>query len=247
MSFFSAPDFIQKLDSFFAREDVKGAQNYLRETYAELASDENASARLTVLNEIIGLSRQTNEEKEAMCAIDEAVRLIDKCGIEGTKSAGTIYLNCATTLKHFSKAEKSIEYYSKTSEIYDRILDENDPLKAGLYNNMALALQDLEQYEKAEEMFRKAIDITLTDDKNALETAVSYVNLAHLLFGLNPIDEEINILLDKAYDILLNPAYYGYSKYAFTCRKCAPSFGYFGRFLQEKKLGERADEVYGLA
>ena len=32
--------------------------------------------------------------------------------------------------------------------------------------------------------------------------------------------------------------------YAFTCRKCAPSFGYFGYFVYEKELNERADIIY---
>ena len=32
--------------------------------------------------------------------------------------------------------------------------------------------------------------------------------------------------------------------YAYTCRKCAPSFGYFGYFAYEKELNERADLIY---
>ena len=70
------------------------------------------------------------------------------------------------------------------------------------------------------------------------------MNLAHLLFDENPLDEEVNELLDRAFEILMNPRYYGFAKYAFTCRKCAPSYGFFGRFIEEKTLNERADKVY---
>ena len=32
--------------------------------------------------------------------------------------------------------------------------------------------------------------------------------------------------------------------YAFTCRKCAPSVGYFGFFAAEKELDNTAEEIY---
>ena len=239
-----APDFIKKLDSFFAREDVGGASAYLEELYRRFSSNGESGNLLTVLDEIIGLCRQTGEESRALSAIEEAKELVEKLGLENSVTAGTVCLNCATTLKCFGKSAQAMPFYEKTGVIYDRFLDENDPLKAGLYNNMALALADIGKTDQAEEYFRKAIAVTLTDKRNALETAVSYVNLAHLLFDKNPIDKEIDTLLDSAYEILLTPDYFNYDKYAFTCRKCAPSFGYFGRFLQEKKLNERADEVY---
>ena len=244
MSGFSAEKFITELDSFFAREDIKGAGEYLRRKYAETdeAGDENA--KLTILNEMIGFFRQTGEEKAALDAISEALELIEKTGIAGEISGATIYLNCATTLKCIGMSAEAMQYYEKTQSVYDKKLDKNHPLVAGLYNNKALALQDLGEVEESEKCFRKAIEITLTDSANALETAVSYVNLAHLLFDENPVDEEVNELLDKAFAILINPRYYSFPKYAFTCRKCAPSYGFFGRFIQEKTLNERADKVY---
>lgn len=244
MSDFSAEKFIKELDSYFAREDLTGAGAYLRRVYTETDRAGDEKGKLTVLNEMIGFFRQTGEGDEALKSIGEALELIEKTGIADEISGATVYLNCATTLKCFGQSAEAMKYYDKTQAVYDKKLDTNHPLVAGLYNNKALALQDLGETAESEKCFRKAIEITLTDRANALETAVSYVNLAHLLFDKNPLDEEVNELLDKAFEILINPQYYGYVKYAFTCRKCAPSFGFFGRFADEKILDERADEVY---
>ena len=117
-------------------------------------------------------------------------------------------------------------------------------IRSLLYNTMALALQDLKKYSEAEDYFLKAIKITETNAKNELETAVSLVNLAHLYYEINSEDDRVNSLMEKALDILENPAFFSYSKYAFTCKKCAPSFGYFGFFIAEKTLNERADRIY---
>ena len=129
-------------------------------------------------------------------------------------------------------------------DIYKNKMPEKSTLFAGLYNNMALALQDIKDFVRAEEYFRKAIEITESLEGSELETAVSCVNLAHLIYETNSESEEINSLLEKSLAILENPAYFGYDKYAFTCRKCASSFGFFGFFLVEKYLNERADTVY---
>ena len=244
MSDFSSENFIRTLDSFFAREDIAGAGEYLREQYKLCNRENNDSAKLTVLNELIGFYRQTGEERPALSSIDEAVYLVKKLGISGEISGATVYLNCATTMKCFGKSAESLKYYDMTEKVYEQKLPADHPLVAGLYNNRALALQDIGKIRESEKFFRKAIGITLSDKKLALETAVSYVNLAHLLFDEDPLDQEVNTLLDGAYEILTSPANEGLDKYAFTCRKCAPSYGFFGRFIDEKTLNERADRAY---
>ncbi len=240
----SVRNFINELDSFFAKEDLQGAHRCLLEWRNRAADAGDKSGELTVLNEMIGFYRQTKEETEGMAAVNDAFLLIDELGIKNTPAAATIYLNGATTMKSFGKSAEAMEFYNITLEIYRINLSENDPLFAGLYNNMALALQDFKKYPEAEDYFLRAIKITESIEKNELETAVSLVNLAHLYYELNNEDMRANTLMEKALEILENPAFFGYNKYAFTCRKCAPSFGFFGFFLAEKQLNERADKIY---
>ncbi len=241
---FDNKKFITELDGFFAREDLEGAGRYLREQYALCAAAGNDAGRLTVLNEEVGYYRQTGEREAALEAVDEALSLTEKLDIGGEISGATIILNCATTMKCFGKSEEALKYYASVQKVFENELGEDDPLLAGFYNNMALALQDTGRIAQSEDFFRRAIEITLRDSNNALETAVSYVNLAHLLFDKDMLDDEINRLLDGAVEILSDSRYFTFPKYAFTCRKCAPSFGYFGRFADEKYLTGRADAVY---
>ncbi len=244
MTEISIRNFIKELDSHFAKEDLQGAGQCLLEwrERAVFAGDKNGE--LSVLNEMIGYYRQTREEKEGIDAISAAFALIDELGIQESKAAGTIYLNGATTMKSFGKSAEAMEFYQKAYENYCVSLSENDLLFAGLYNNMALALQDLKKYGDAEKYFLKALEITESSPRGQLETAVSLVNLAHLYYEISNEDERIDSLMNRANDILDNPDYFTYDKYAFTCRKCAPSFGFFGYFLSEKQLNERADRIY---
>ena len=244
MGVFSAANFISDLDRFYAHEDVAGATDFLEKQYILADASGNQGAKLTILNEMTGCYRQTGDKEKGLKAIYEALALMEKTGNSTTVTGGTIILNCATTLKSFGKSEESLEFYARAEKILTALLDSNDPLLAGLFNNKALALQDTGDKPEAEKYFLKAIEITLADDQNALETAVSYVNLAHLLFEENPLDERVNSLMDKTLNILENPRYFSFPRYAFTCRKCAPSFGFFGYFIKEKELNERADKAY---
>lgn len=240
----SIDSFINELDSFFAKEDLQGAGCCLLEWRNRAIHAGDKNGELTVLNEMIGFYRQTKDEAQGMKAINDAFALINALGINKKVACATIYLNAATTMKSFGKSAEAMDFYNKTLEIYRTNLDENDPLFAGFYNNMALALQDLKKFSEAEDYFLKAIKITEGIEKSELETAVSCVNLAHLYYEADSEDGRVNSLMEKALDILENPDLFGFEKYAFTCRKCAPSFGYFGFFLAEKQLNERADKIY---
>lgn len=243
MSKISLRTFIKELDSFFAKEDLQGAEACALRWIDLARKYDDKPGELIVLNEMTGFYRRTKNEEKGLAAVNEAFALLDSFDFD-KKTTATIYLNGATTMKAFGKSGEAMEFYEKSHNLFLEILDKNDPLFAGFYNNKALALQDLKRYSEAEEYFLKAIKITQCNPENELETAISLVNLAHLYYEIDNGDERINNLMDKALDILDCSDYYGYQKYAFTCRKCAPSFGFFGFFLAEKKLNERADRIY---
>ena len=244
MSAVNIEKFISELDSFFSREDIEGAGFCLLKWHRLAAENGDKKGELSILNEAVGYYRQTGEEEKGMKAVEDALALIDELQLKNEKSAGTILLNCATTMKSFGKVNEAMAYYDKAENILTALLPLNDPLIAGLYNNKALAHQDIGEYEEAEMYFLKAISITSKSKADALENAVSLVNLAHLYFDIDETDFRVNTLMEKAGEILKNPEYEGFPKYAFACRKCAPSFGYFGYFIDEKYLNEKADSIY---
>ncbi len=246
MSAFKPSEFIKELDSYFAREDVSGAANYLIKCRKECEESGDDLSLLTVLNELVGFYRQTGQRKKALECIDKCFEIIKIAPLDD-KTAGTLYLNCATTMKRFEMSEDAMQYYDKAKRLLTAALPEDDPLIAGLYNNTALALKDLGRFKEAEESYLEAIKITEKDEKNALENAISLVNLAQLYYDVDFSDERVSPLLDKAIKILSSDKYVTYDKYAFTCRNTATAYGYFGRFADEKLLNERADKYYGRA
>ncbi len=238
---------IEKLDSFFSKNDLDGAEHLLAywENEARRLSDNRGL--LEVLNEQIGLYRRLNKSEEGLKAVEEAFCIIDSENLGSLVSASTVYLNGATTLRAFGKPQEAMTYYAKAQAVFENADNVTDFKKASLYNNMASSLSEVGDFEKAEEYYFKAIEILSGAGGNEGEIAVSYVNLAHLYFDEDAFSEKVGECMDKAWEYLNSPAIVKDGSYAFICIKCAPSFEYFGLFLQSEKLKEEAEKIYGRA
>ena len=57
-------------------------------------------------------------------------------------------------------------------------------------------------------------------------------------------EAKISEYLQKAEDLLNTPGLPRNGNYAFVCEKCAPVFGYYGRFLSEAEFRKRAEAIY---
>ncbi len=235
---------IEKLDSFFSVNDLKGAGEFLEYWASEAKFLGDNSGLLSVLNEQIGFCRRTNEKSKGLQAVNEALELLASPQFSESASVGTIYVNCATTLKHFGFPETALSLYEKAEGIYSRysVVDVFD--KAALYNNFASTYMDLKQYDSAEKYYLLAIELLKSTGENLGETAVSYINLAHLYFEQNPFSEKINDYLDLAWEYLIDERNPKNGNYAFVCSKCAQSYGYFGQFTKEDYLNSEAKRIY---
>ena len=121
----------------------------------------------------------------------------------------------------------------------------------GLYrktNRKENALESVRKaFDEAEDYYNKAINVMSNNKNGELEIAITYLNLCDLneaKLGSEQSEKIIDEYIEKAYE-LLNRDYLprnGY--YAFVCEKCAPTFGYFGRFLYQKELSDRARCIY---
>ncbi len=235
---------IEKLDSCFSKNDLKGAGELLEYWINEGKKLNDTIGVLEILNEQIGFFRRINDKKQGMKAVEDALEIIESEKFLGTVSIGTIFINCATTLKAFGYPEKANPLYDKAEEIFSRFPETDSFRKAALYNNAASSYADLKQYEKSKEYYKKAIEILKKDNIYKGELAVSYVNLAHIYFELDPCSEKVNENLDVAWNYLTDETVTKDGNYAFVCSKCASSFGYFGQFLKEEYLKAEAEKIY---
>lgn len=238
---------IAELDNILSRNDYNSAREFL-EKWVKIAQNQNDDKSMfSICNECIGLYRKIGDKENCYKYCKKALYLLKLLNIENTVTGATAFLNCATAFKAFGEAEKSIPLFEKAVDLYEGLLPENDRRLAGLYNNFALSLVDLKNYEKALTLYKKAVEVLSDNPEFNLEQAVSYLNMANALEaqkGLENACVEIDVLLDKAQRVLDEKYSETDGNYAFVCEKCAPTFGYYGRFLYENQLKERARVIY---
>lgn len=238
---------LEKLDEHLGRNDYDSAERHLLYWLDEATDGRDKHGMLTIENELMGLYRKTNRKENALESVRKALDLIDELKLGSAVVAGTTFTNAATVYKAFAMPEESIELFEKAKDIYEKELQSDDPRLGGLYNNLGLTLTDLKRFDEAEEYYNKAINVMSNNKNGELEIAITYLNLCDLneaKLGSEQSEKIIDEYIEKAYE-LLNRDYLprnGY--YAFVCEKCAPTFGYFGRFLYQKELSDRARSIY---
>lgn len=236
-----------RLDAYLGRNDYAAARRHLDYWKAEALANNDLRGLLSIENERMGLFRKLGDEAAVEEALTSALTLVERTGLDGTVTAATTWLNAATVRKRFGRAAEALPLYGKARAVYERELSPEDPRLGGLYNNTALALADLGRFAEARALYEKALEIMERQTHGALEMAVTELNLADLAAaerGLLEAEEEIETRLDRARALLEDPSLPRNGYYAFVCEKSAPSFGYYGRFMDELELKQRAEEIY---
>lgn len=247
MSNISKDRILSKLDEYLYQNDYTSAERHLLYWLEEAVNAKNTQVELLVRNELMGLYRKLGKETEALDCVRAALAKIDACGIAQQVGAATTYLNAATVYKAFGLAEKALPLFASARTVYERELSADDDRLAGLYNNTALALVDVNRFDEAKELYQKAISILEKTETGELEIAITYLNLATLAeteLGLEAAGEVIDEHLKKA-EALLEAFQNRDGYYAFVCEKCASVFDYYGYFYYAKELKERARRIYG--
>ncbi len=235
---------IDKYDEYIAHRDTDGAERHLKYWLAEAEAGGDTHGRLTVINEFMGLYRNTERRDEAYKYADLGLESVHD---DGRLITATTYINAATVYKTFGEPERAYPLFVRAREIYESSLDPADERLGGLYNNMALALSDLGRYGEAYEMYEKAINIMIDTERGGIEAAISYLNMANareaelgLPAAKDKIDEDLccaEALLEAAAD--RRDAYYAY-----VCARCAPGFRRYGMAEYADKIDARSKSIY---
>lgn len=237
-------EIIREFDRILARDAGREAGKFLEDWLERFEKSENWPAQITILNEMMGFYRNTGDREKGLESVRKGLELAGTYKIGETVSGGTTYLNAATTMKAFGMAREAMPYYQQALRSYNNGLDPEDYRFGSLFNNMALAYEDLEEYEKAEDSYHRAMKIMeKLKPGSILELAVTWVNLACLYEKWGCTGETDGCLL-KAADYFHSPEVPHDAYYAFNCRKCAKTFDHFGYFRMKKELTEEADRIY---
>ena len=239
---------IDKLDSLFAKNDLAEAKRLLEYWEGEARALGDTRGLCEILSEQVGFYRSSGEKEKGLKAAQEAISILDEDDNSDSVANATIYLNCATTMKAFGEVEKALPYYEKAKDVYERMLPEDDFRRAGFYNNYATAMSELSRYDEAKACYERAIEV-LGKSGGYCEIAITYVNLAQLEYDRAQAsgeicDDEVDRLVELAYESLNDEQIARDVDYAHTCEKCAAAFAFFGYFMYKQELESRAKSIY---
>lgn len=243
----SIKQIIDELDALLGRNDYVAAQAHLEHWIRRAQECGDMSVKLSLLNEMMGLCRKVGKREAAYDAAEAAMALCAELGLVGSVTEGTTCVNAATVYKSFDDADRAMPLYSRARSIYEQRLDRYDSKLGGLYNNMALALVDMRDFEQAYGLYSRALEVMAHNRYGQLEMAITYLNMANAKeaeIGLVDAEDYINECIDRARELLDTPEVPRNGYYAFVCEKCAPTFGYYGYFLDEREYKARAQSIY---
>ncbi len=252
---------IEKLDEYMSHRDYAGVERHLNYWLEEAVATGDQRGELMLRNELVGHFRKTGNQQQAFLHAEEALRLIDELEFGNTISAGTTFTNVATACSAFGENERSLELFEKAISLYENSPHTKPQLLGGLYNNMAITCIALGLFDEADELYRKALSVMSNVENGELEQAITYLNMADAatakanalsnasdeaesLEAYASCEDTIEKLLDSALELIDTPSLPRDGYYAFVCEKCAPTFAYYGYFLVDQDLRERAKEIY---
>ncbi|MGN0549714.1 MAG: tetratricopeptide repeat protein [Acutalibacteraceae bacterium] len=237
--------FIDRLDACFNRNDMRAARECIEYWENEARQNNDDRGLLTVLNEAVGYYRRSKKKTKALKAMEESLSLVEKLGLSDSLSGATIYINAATTLSFFGRVQEGLELYEKAEACYQVNGGTQTYEYAALLNNKAATLNELKRYDEAETNWKNAIEILKKVGYHDGEIAISLVMLAHLTFDRDDTAyEQVEALLDEAWDYINSDNQPKDGNYAYVLRKCAPSFDYFQRPMEAQALRDVAKEIY---
>ncbi len=234
---------IEKLDECYNKNDMVEASRLLFYWQEEAKSLKDLQGELSIVNELLGHLRKINNVEKGLLAIDRALYLINSLDSENSVSSATIYLNIATTLKAFGRSQDALPLFDKAFSIYSKDLEKNKQYLAGFYNNKALTLVDLKEYDSAIECYNLALDNLKFTDRELVDGAITFVNMAHLYDALNNKQKAIDCMF-SAFNFLNDEKNEKNGYYAYVLSKCAPSFRQFGYQKIADDFEKLSREIY---
>ncbi len=239
---------IEKMDEYMSRRDYAGAERHLLYWLEEARAGNDLRGALLVRNELVGHYRKTGEREKALASADDALKLLEALGFEGTISAGTTYVNIATALNAFGENGRALALFEKAVPLYESSPATAPELLGGLYNNMALACASAGRFDEAMALYEKAVARMESAPHGALEIAVTRLNQANLTEardGMEAGERRIYALVDEAVALLDRPDLEHDGYYAYVCKSCVPTLEYYGYFDDARRLDEEAERIYG--
>lgn len=191
-----------KLDNLFARNEIEQVEPFLLSCLNQAQEDREFGIYISVGNELIGFYRSTSQFEKAFAISEDVLLLLEELQLEESEHFATTLLNAATAYRAAGKMEEALADYTRALKIYEEKLPPDDYRFAGLYNNISLMLERMNENEKAAVFLERAISIVEKQADARMELATSKTNLALIYFKMQK-NEEAEALLEEAIRIFM--------------------------------------------
>lgn len=194
---------LAEYDGMFGKASLSQIEEFLFQKLQEAASAGEDEALFTLLNEMIGFCRDTMQKEKGLKYCDVLQGLLVRMNLQGRVEWATALLNIANAYRAFGLLEESLRLYEQVYENYQKNVGAEDFSFASLFNNWSLLYQEMEEYEKAAEILRRALKIADAHKEAVIPQATSRVNLAASLLKCNTPEaaKEARELAEQALDI----------------------------------------------
>ncbi|NLL75987.1 MAG: tetratricopeptide repeat protein [Clostridiales bacterium] len=190
----NAEQFLGHLDELFQKNELDKVEPYLLEKLNNAKEEEDYPAYIVIGNEIIGFYRSTSMFKKAFDIAEDVLLLMEELQLETSEHFATTLLNTATAYRAAGELETAYKYYLQAMQIYESLLPNDDYRFAGLYNNMSILLEQMDENQKALELCDKALFIIRKLENSESEQATTLTNLALLYFKTDRTKEAADAL-----------------------------------------------------
>ena len=237
--------FYETLDSYFAKQEIGQVDPFLVSSLEQAKAEKDYGAYISICNEMIGFYRSVSAFEKAYAAAEDVLLLMEELQMEHTEHFATTLLNAATAYRAAGDYETALRFYKQSLQIYDAILSPQDYRYAGLYNNMSILLEKMNEDEEAIAYAKKALEIIDTLEGGEMETATTLTNLALLYFKVSQA-QKAKELLEKALSLFgqsgeITDAHYsgalaGVAEAWYRMEDYEKALEYYEKALQEVKL-----------
>lgn len=190
-------NFYETLDSLFEERQIDKVDPFLNSSLEQAKAEEDYGAYISICNEMIGFYRSISAFEKAYIAAEDVLLLMEELNMENTEHFATTLLNAATAYRAAGDYTTALRYYKQALQIYDGILQPQDYRYAGLYNNMSILFEKMNENDEAIAYANKALSIIETIPDSESEIATTLTNLALLYFKAEQA-EKAKELLEKA-------------------------------------------------
>lgn len=180
--------FLSELEEIYAG-NTEHLEEFLQSGLKEAQFCGDKGSMLLIRNELMGYYREMSRYEDCERTIEQAVRIAEEMGLQGTVSYAVMLLNIGTAWRVMGKYEEAEECYGQSFMILNEEVQEPDYRKAALYNNRSILYANTGRLKEAKRDLESAMELILQLDEAETEVAITHVNVGNICIALQELEE----------------------------------------------------------